>query len=560
MTRRASLIAIAVLTAASIALLWTSFVPLGVPGEWTWTRIEHAPSVLVWSLALVAICGGVYVTAACVGERQLDHISRGEVALRLTLLAVAGFVWLTGVQSAALENVGLAKGPYVLFSRNSSGYFWQARYDVASTRDFLAGYESSIAVRGKNVPSDIYLHLGTHPPGLTLCFRGLLDLCARFPGLVTALNALQPESVRRAFEAIEQDARREGKEFGVQDAACLWLATLMVQAAAALTVVPLYLWLRTAEPRATAWRVTVLWPLVPALAIFLPKSDALFPLIGMTAAWLWRWGWTRGRLVPAALAGLTLCGGMILSLAFLPAAALIGVQTLADGPCGTRRMSRQPFRLSAWVRSALLAAAALAGFLTPVLLLHRFVGIRLLGVWLWNFRNHALFYEHFTRTYWKWLLANPVELSLAVGWPIVVLAFSAAKFLAERRPIPEEPLSPVDGREGGAEPAATLQRAVEGASRWSRLRATALPATLCVWGLLWLSGKNMGEAARLWIFLMPWIVACTSPALRDFTPGPLAPSRPLLSTRVLWWSALVLQLIVSAATVLRVDAFEFGRT
>ena len=35
----------------------------------------------------------------------------------------------------------------------------------------------------------------------------------------------------------------------------------------------------------------------------------------------------------------------------------------------------------------------------------------------WNFRNHAAFYDHYTRTYWKWLLVNPIELIFAVGAP-----------------------------------------------------------------------------------------------------------------------------------------------
>ena len=29
---------------------------------------------------------------------------------------------------------------------------------------------------------------------------------------------------------------------------------------------------------------------------------------------------------------------------------------------------------------------------------------------------------------------------------------------------------------------------------------------IAVWGLLWVSGKNSGEAARLWILLMPGLV------------------------------------------------------
>jgi len=37
--------------------------------------------------------------------------------------------------------------------------------------------------------------------------------------------------------------------------------------------------------------------------------------------------------------------------------------------------------------------------------------------------EHAGFYRHYARTYWKWLLVNPVELSYSAGWPVAILAF-----------------------------------------------------------------------------------------------------------------------------------------
>src|SRR6185503_16952051 len=59
-------------------------------------------------------------------------------------------------------------------------------------------------------------------------------------------------------------------------------------------------------------------PAVPALALFLPKSDCLFPLLAMTFLWLWLQGLARRSLWMSALAGLVMWLGLSLSLAFLP--------------------------------------------------------------------------------------------------------------------------------------------------------------------------------------------------------------------------------------------------
>lgn len=525
MTSWRTVVVAAALGLASVGLLWTDAVPLGVPGEWTWDRLEYPPLELAWAIGVASLFGAIYLAVAWIEERGAGRASSLGMLFRLVVLVLAGMVWLGAIQSVSISGVGLGKGPFVLFSRASSGYFQQARYDVESTREFLAGYEESIAVRGAEVPSDIYLHLGTHPPGLTLIFRGLLRLCDRSPALVEALLAMQPEQVRLSFREITHLARLEGKSFEDSDAACLWLATLLVQLAAALTVVPLYLWLRVDQPREAAWRAAVLWPLVPAAAIFLPKSDVLFPLIGMTSAWLWRSGWVRGRMICCILSGTVLFSGMLLSLAFLPVAAWMGVQTLCDG--WPRRSETSPVSqtISRWRLSLILIAAGAAGFVFPGLILKLATGFDILGVWWWNYHNHALFYEHFTRTAWKWWLVNPLELSLAVGLPVMVVFVS---------------------------------RLMNGRRRYRISRDLPGLAAAIVWGLLWLSGKNMGEAARLWIFLIPWFVAGCAPVPATSGPDVSIDDAQAESLRRRWKLLTLLQLAVCAATVLRIDAFAFG--
>jgi hypothetical protein len=171
-----------------------------------------------------------------------------------------------------------------------------------------------------------------------------------------------------------------------------------------------------------------------------------------------------------------------------------------------------------------------AGFLLPVGILWMVFDLNLPVVWSWNYRNHAGFYDQFQRTYWKWLLVNLLELFYGVGAPVLVLMLAA------------------------------YRRVFATAQSW-RDRALA-PYIACgaVWILLWLSGKNMGEAARLWLFLMPWSIWLSAGCFEQpLEPGPERPraadgsrERAIGS----WLPFAILQGVACIATVLSVYGFR----
>lgn len=524
MTRSSVLAAAGVGSVATMFLLWTPWVPLGVPGEWTWARLDYSPAPLAWGMWLAVATGALYLALAACGERRLEAASRAGAAAWLAALVVGGCVWLVGVQSAAIEGVGLGKVPYVLYYRRTEGYYWQARHEIASVPEFLRGYEALLAQRD-------YLHIGTHPPGLTLLHRGLISLCEKWDWLTHLGETITPATVSRALDLIQASERASGRTFTAVDRAALWWGGILTQLAAVLTVVPLYGWLRLTYSRPAAWRAACLWPLVPALGVFLPKSDLLYPVMGMTAAVLWRRGWLHDRWLSCAAAGGCLFAGLSLSLAFLPVAAWIGVQTVCDGWPGGRGDAYRSRR--GCVRSTVTHLAAGGTGFAVGIVAAAVCGLNMLRVWGWNFSNHALFYEHNVRTWWKWLLVNPLELTGAAGAPLVMA---------------------VIGGVWGCLRAGDV----------SALRRSGMIAFLVVWGLLWLSGKNMGEAARLWILFIPWLTACAAAACEDaerLPGGGASGSGALLPTARFtggWWLALlVLQILTSAATILRVDGFHF---
>jgi hypothetical protein len=74
--------------------------------------------------------------------------------------------------------------------------------------------------------------------------------------------------------------------------------------------------------------------------------------------------------------------------------------------------------------------------------------------------------------------------------------------------------------------------------------------------LLWLSGKNMGEAARLWLIIMPWPVWLAAGYFAAYpeTPQSAASGRFLHRAAL---ALLVVQMIVCLGTVTRVTGFRW---
>lgn len=424
----------------------------------------------------------------------------GGWALRLAGLVAAGFVWLLAVQSLPPTAVGLSKAPLVLYSPAASGYYFEARYGEWTPGEFLAGYEERMG------EGDV-LHVGTHPPGLFLLHRGFIDLFEANPGLAKLVASTRPAAVRDVEEQLLPMIGR--REITIVDAAALWSGTLLTHLVAVATCVPLFLLVKRSAGLRAAWYSAAFWPLVPALAVFLPKSDALFPFLGMLFLWLWLEAVARGSIWRGLLAGGVVWCGLLLSLALLPV-GLLGV-VLAVVECRRTDMGKP------WRRLLIATLAAGVAFVAMTLAVWLSANLNLPAVWAANLRNHSAFYDEYPRTYWKWLLVNPLELVLALGVPIAVLVLRFG---------------------------------------WRRGSAGLAIPCFVVWGLLWVSGKNAGEAARLWLLLMPWPLwmafaggldrtSETEESMRDADDEPLV--RALLA----------MQLVVSAATVARVNGFPF---
>ena len=537
MSLRVRLIIIAA-AALSIGLFFLTEIPLGIPGEWTWNRIRYTdgfwltlPAVL---LALAAYA--VFALIAWAGERRITESSRAGWSGWLLALMATGFAWLQVVQNTPPAGLDAVKFPFVLYYPSSSGYFFKANYEVGSSAEFLRDYEE--AVRNGDT-----LHEGTHPPGLFVLFRGLIAFSEAAPDVAALPQIVLPQSGEDGFEFIRSMSPRPLTE---QDQAVLWLAAMLTQLAAVLVIVPLFLLIRLTLDRVTAWRAVCFWPLVPAVAVFIPKSDVLFAFGSSLLVCLWLYSVRATSSVPSisqratafflgVAAGAVGWLGLFCSLAFLPAGAIAVVAAVLLFRKSHTEAEDADFSLKAqFLWSARQHFFPLTGGVVSFVMLTGLVwavwDLNLFRVWQINYVNHTRFYEVSPRSYFGWLLVNPLELTLALGAPLTVLVACGVC------------------REGAREKAGVGIRAL------LETRLAVPVAVGLIWGLLWLTGKNSGEAARLWIPLMP-LALWAGAAVWDHQENSSDKVESEDDATREWLIALGVQALVCLVTVLLVTGF-----
>jgi hypothetical protein len=453
----------AVVAGFAIALR-SGAMPLGVRGEWEWLRVPIGPGSADLVLAIAALI--VYAVLAALGMRSLqkkETAPREAVAL-LGLLGASIAVQVI-VPGGAPVGYGLTRWAVVLHSPGSSGYYTVARRQSVDPWQFLADYPEWIRHQDA-------LHVGTHPPGLFVVEHVLLRSMEARRGLARLVLDHLPEPVAQGFRLIGP--------MPPADRAAIALTAALTWLACAATVVPLYFLARAHCAAPAAWVSAALWPLVPSTILFQPDADTAFPLLATTALALavhaGRSDARRGVLL-AVLSGLVLGIGMLFTLAFLPVGLAVAM-------------------VLAWTTEAtvsrriVLIGTTGAGFLALTFAFWAIARADPFVIWWWNQKNHARFYVEFPRSYRAWVIANLIELAVALGLPATLWAIVG---LLSTRPAPR--------------------------AAW---------AALAVLILLDLSGRNLSEVARLWLPLMPPLLTASGLGLIRLGGGPVTLATTLL--------------------------------
>jgi len=510
---------------ATVLLLLVSNVPLGVPDEWAWRR-QQLPENLIEALdrlAIPGIVGAIVVAFSQFVDRRIERSPKLICAVFVALLVVGAFSWLNAVRQSAATPHRELRPLWVLYDRFASGYFFEAAFHTSSTKELLAGYEQRMA------KGDV-LHEGTHPPGLFLLNFWAIKATERSDTLTALAEwTIGAESVRlfRLMEADVQTARLLTRS----EFAALCLVSFLSTLLSAMTVIPVYVLVSRSLNRRAGWRAACIMLTVPSLAVFAPRSDIVYAFSATMILCLLVQSVVSeskiARCVFAVLAGMAVFVSLTVSLAHIPVFVAGGLFFLLI--CIGPQSLRVP-----WQRVVVSGGAALVVFALVVAMWSYATDCNLVRVWSWNLSNHAGFYKQSSRTWWKWFFVNPMELSFSIGLPLTFVFLESLTRIA---------------RGLKADPGQTTVM--------SRL-SLSLFAT---WTALWLSGKNMGEAARLWCFLTPWFVLgatiCLAP---DFSAkrneqnhihrnhGPVYHS--------FWLILLIAQMIVCTVTVGGVSGYQ----
>jgi hypothetical protein len=470
--KRAALAAAAALSAAFVPAVLLDLAPwlrgpAPYPPEWQWEyRFALAPAPLA-ALALMAL---VLVLLGATGLPALRRRAHGAGLALVAASVLLGFALPLAL--LAREPTGALRA---LLARTTS--FSVTSYHTAAVSDAARDPLAFVRRHAELLPelARTAKHAATHPVGPVLLFRAAVAVCERSPALTELLLDAADVPERDFVGPLTRPAR-----------AGALLGALVLCLLAALTAWPLAALAEALGlgPLAAA-RVSLLWTLLPGPALIEPRFDAsialpvvAFAALFASAAHAPGAAAFAGR---AALAGA--CAGAALLLSY-GSAAFLAVAVLAVLAAARAEGRRGTATAVAAVAGALVATAIAVtiAFGLPALVGgHPIDALR---------AALAIHREAYTapRSYWLWLLFDPIDFGALLGVGVASLAVAGTWRTARER---------LTGRRTG--PAAAFGLVV-------------VAATFA----LVLTGVARGEVGRIWIPLMPLaLIAASSELERD---------------------------------------------
>jgi len=444
-------VGVSILVAAGVLVV-------GVPGEWVWQRVGP----VAWMAAVPAAVLGLGIA---LGSAALFRLRRRNVTAVLLLLVAGGFLLQLAVGQMSILPVS-GEAAIVTIAPYIGGYFYQAT-KVEDAWEFVRDYAEWM--RPIDLEDRVLGHLGDHPPGLVLFYLSLIRLMEAAPAAAGGANALASLAAPGGNDVARAAA---GTELSEPLLAAVWLSTWLLRLAMALTVLPIYALARRVFGGNAALKCAVLFSFVPAFYVFSPSPDQLFVLVSVLIAYLTVKAWQEMEVWPAAAAGALFFVALNLTVGLV---VLVALGVIAGGLSAWMRLKEGERRRVLISRLARTGGGAAGSFLF-LLGACGLAGYGAGEVWIVSLQKHSEFGGLFQRTYWKWLLVNPLEFWAFLGIP-------AGAMLLWR-------IVSVIGKE-----------------RLSGLRRDVpLLSFVALLLVLNFSGKNLGEVARLWMFLMPFAV------------------------------------------------------
>jgi hypothetical protein len=445
----------------AVAFDWPDLLrgPAPYPPEWQWLLRDEAVSRRFGPVAATLAVLLALVIAS--GRRWSDPRRAGRVLLAAGTGAGAGF----SLALLGLEPAGALETVYgrVVYRTATSYYTVAVSAEAEDPLDFVRRHHELLPAFRKAAK-----HAATHPPGPVLYYRAWLGLFESSPGLTRGVLALA--------DIPDANPRRPRPQHAPAARAAALAGGLGMIVLGALTAWPIRSLASAlgAGPLAAA-RAGLLWLVLPGPVLFAPYLDQALALPVAASAAALTLALSVGEVAAesrraarhALLAGLW--GGIATFLSY-GAPAFLAIGGLAAGGLGLVGGRR---RRTVAARLALAAAAAAFVFVLPALAGHRPFASATTAL--------AIHREFFTapREYAAWLVFDPLDLAIFLGVPLA-LALVVRTLRSLRAGAAGMSASAGDGFRLGA-----------------------------VLGLVLLivSGQTRGEVGRIWIPIMPVLLA-----------------------------------------------------
>ena len=465
------LIVIGAVTLGATAVIAAEVWMIGIPGQWEWPYYKDPNS---WVLGTPPFILSL-ILATLVGislRRRFETIQQEVVVVCLCMAISLGIILSLG--DAA--NVGDFESVPRIGSNVINGYYAEA-VNVEDMGEYLKRYPERIAGLSVQGP---FGHVSDHPVGPVFFHWFVNRTLEATPSLA---HRFIPSNSDKRFVAqrLLESPACAGGPVTEGELAGIWASALLFRLAFWLALVFVYLIGRELHSPEAGLLALALAALIPSCHLFGPYPDQVFPLLAAGSFYCWVRALRKKNLWWAGGAALLVVAGLTWTLAFLAMIAVMGLaavltmwkEWVTDSDNGN---------YSGWCRVGMGAAV---GFVLASLLPEVLFGYDMIGVWKICYQQHASFAPLFMRSYGSWTLFNPVEFILFAGVPLSLLMALLAAFDLRRW--------------------------------WREKRHAALPllpwTLIGVLAVLNLSGKNLGEVGRLWMFLMPLAAVSAGAAL-----------------------------------------------
>ena len=429
-------------------------VPIGVAKEWIWAY-EKSPD---WYRLLFAFPWIAIFWFFVIDNRIKRAVLRAGKALRTFIV---WFVLCVFVFSSILFQKYDFYNTVASMSINSyGGAFVIESSKIGDIKGYLEGYPQYISSRS-------WEEFGTtriisNPPGTQITFALLERALLRSDRNKVFFSKLfVPDDI------LPRDDM--GKEIPFRLFSLAAVSAYFIYFAASLCVIPVYLLMEKLAQKQKALELIPFAVVIPSLLIFAPGKDVLqLPIF----FFFWYFSYKAlmdNKFITGLLAGMLFYLGLFFTMAMTIAPAVViascAIEVFKRRACGTKIDYRAGGKYF---------CALGAGFLIFAAVFYYWLHYDFVATLSAVFRNHADFYSYFPRTYSKWVYMDVLEFLVFIGMPLAVLfVYSSSAQMACL------------------------------AKRDCRAFSAFFWGTFIVFAMLDVSGKNLGEAGRLWVFFMP---------------------------------------------------------